>query len=178
MKMIAPATALLIGSSAFAADVAQYYSPDENQSNCVANPAQLAQSRAVWDAVGTFGGLANVVGTWELKGIPFKSQVISFSYSNDAFYVQAGDDSPNKVSVCSFRNADNELMLRIAIHAPACPERKNIYVQSRALNEMYVSSFSTRYIGSVHFERTSPSPKPYGNHIGPKHCAGEDKEEE
>jgi hypothetical protein len=171
MKSLIVLTALF-GSLQAAADNAVFISPDHNQANCAATPAELATHSTVTAALQTFGGLENVIGTWELSGIPFKSDIISFISDSNGFYVQNGDDVPAKASLCSQLNTDRQLMLRISVHKPACPETRNIFVRSKGIGKMRVTAYATRAIGSVTFKRKSPVPQPPGSSKGRvKHCA-------
>jgi hypothetical protein len=162
MKTLIAITALFVTVQANAGDITVFTSPDHNQANCAATPAELATHATVAAALQTFGGLNSVVGTWQLSGIPFKSDIISFNADNNGFYVQNGDDVPAKASLCSQLNTDRQLMLRIAVHKPACPETRNIFVRAKGPEKMRVTAFATRVIGSVTFKRISPTPQPAG----------------
>jgi hypothetical protein len=172
MKTLIVFAALLVSVQSSASDIARFVAPDHNQANCAANPAELAARPTVAAALQTFGGLDSVIGTWELSGIPFKSDIISFSADRNGFYVQNSDDIPAKASICSQLNTDRQLMLRIAVHKPACPETRNIFVRSKGVGKMRVTAYATRAIGSVTFKRIAPTPQPAGATKGRvKQCA-------
>ncbi len=162
MKTLIVLASLFVSVKASATDIAVFTSPDHNQANCAATPAELATHKTVSAALHTFGGLNSVVGTWRLSGIPFKSDIISFNADQNGFYVQNGDDLPAKASLCSQLNTDRQLMLRIAVHKPACPETRNIFVRSKGPDKMRVTAYATRLIGSATFKRISPTPQPAG----------------
>lgn len=146
---------------------AQWATPDENTAGCVRTPAELAQRadmnhwlNQIQDESNNFG-IDALYGTWKFSFL-ITSAKISFRYDSNGFYVQNDDDPEKQVSLCL--DAAGNDWLRVAVHKPACPETKNIYIQAKGLAKIDLKSYAAQKApgGKARFKKISDEFLPPG----------------
>jgi hypothetical protein len=162
----------VLSRSAHAFTAQQFAFPDANGPECAATPTELSSKPEIIAAAQTFGSLDRVAGTWKLSNIPLVKKAIAFTYDNFGFYVQNGNLPPQKASLCSYKTANGRLLLRVALHQPYCPENTNIYIQAVSQEEMTLTAYATKDIGTVRFKRNGDDPLPVKG-VPRIHCANQ-----
>lgn len=161
--LIAFAISSSLVSPAFAQQV------DEKAPTCAANPAELQTQPDTLARVAAMGGLDGLLGTWQLSGIPFKKDKLSFDYDSQNFYVQSGDETRETVSLCA--EEAEPVWIRISVHTPGCPENKNVRIKNAGPNRMHLKAYATRAIGTATFKKIADRPLPEGTPNPNAKCA-------
>lgn len=135
---------------------------------CIQKPSELPGKTSVEAFIKTMGGLDAIRGTWQLTGIPFVKDKLSFDFDPEAFYVQSDTDPRDAVDIC-VDDKEKEWLL-ILVHAPACPENKEIRIQPIEKDRFRLKAHGTRLIGSAKFKKIAPEAMAPGTKRKPARC--------
>lgn len=135
---------------------------------CITKSSELSTKPSIEAFIKTMGGLDAIRGTWQLTGIPFVKDKLSFDFDSQAFYVQSDTDPRDAVSIC-IDDKEKDWLL-ILVGEPACTENKEIRIQPIETDRFRLRAYGTRVIGSAKFKKIAPSAMSPGTKRKPTRC--------